>query len=43
MALLESIPLLNQLLDNWQKENRNGEQMVPILTKYLIIILFYCL
>ncbi len=43
MALLESIPLLNQLLDNWQKDNRNGEKMVPILTKYFIIILFYCL
>jgi hypothetical protein len=33
MALLESISLLSQLLDNWQKENRNGEQIVPILTK----------
>lgn len=33
MALLESVPQLNQLLDQWSKDSRTPDVVIPILNK----------
>lgn len=38
MALLESTNLVNDLLDIWQRENRNPTELVSILTRYCSLI-----